>query len=176
MKFLKRDSRRISKMLKSRSAVFQKKMQFFSREDLEKFEKKNLSPLAIKNCESAGRDFFEEFDEFRLDFQRDRDRILHSKSFRRLAGKTQVLRAASGDHFRSRLSHSLEVAQIARSFARALKLNEDLAETIALAHDLGHTPFGHAGETAMNDLMMRFDKNFEHNAQSRRIVEKLEKK
>jgi len=148
----------------------------FPREKLENEEKTRLAVFAVRNCESVGRSFLEKPDEFRLDFQRDRDRVLHSKSFRRLKGKTQVVTATVGDHFRSRLSHTLEVAQISRSLARNLRANEDLAETIALAHDLGHTPFGHAGETAMNDLLHRFGENFEHNLQSRRIVEKLEEK
>lgn len=143
---------------------------------LEALEKKNLAPYAVKNTESQGRAFLEKKDPFRLDFQRDRDRIIHAKAFRRLKGKTQVFVSHYGDHYRSRLSHTLEVAQIARDIARNLKLNEDLAESIALAHDLGHTPFGHAGEEALNDVMLRFGKTFEHNLQSKRIVEKLEKK
>ncbi len=144
--------------------------------ELEKQEKSNLAPYAIKNVESQGREFLEKKDPFRLEFQRDRDRIIHAKAFRRLKGKTQVFVSHYGDHYRSRLSHTLEVSQIARDVARNLKLNEDLAESIALAHDLGHTPFGHAGETALNDLMQRFGKKFEHNQQSKRIVEKIEKK
>jgi len=147
----------------------------FTREDLEKEENNRLASFAIKNSINCQRQFAEVKDNFRLDFQRDRDRILHCKSFRRLKGKTQVFVSYHGDHFRSRLTHTLEVAQISRSLARSLRVNEDLAETIALAHDLGHTPFGHAGEKAMNDLMQRFSNSFEHNEQSRRIVEKLEK-
>lgn len=145
-----------------------------SRQDLEERELVMLADYAVRNLESKDRDFAETPSETRLGFQRDRDRVLHSKSFRRLKGKTQVFVAHHGDHFRSRLTHTLEVAQIARSLARILKVNEDLAETIALAHDLGHTPFGHAGEEAMRELMHRFGEVFEHNAQSRRIVEKLE--
>ncbi len=147
-----------------------------NRSQLEQQEEKTLASFAIKNTDSQGRDHQEQQDDFRLDFQRDRDRILHSKAFRRLKGKTQVFVAHHGDHFRSRLSHTLEVAQIARSLARNLALNEDLAETIALAHDLGHTPFGHAGEKAMNEIMQKFNSEFEHNNQSRRVVEFLEDK
>ncbi len=148
----------------------------FSRDQLEERELKMLPSYALCNRESKGRDFLETPSSSRLDFQRDRDRVLHSKAFRRLKGKTQVFVSHHGDHFRSRLTHTLEVAQIARSLARTLKCNEDLAETIALAHDLGHTPFGHSGEEAMRDLMHRYGEIFEHNAQSRRIVEKLEKR
>ncbi len=147
-----------------------------TREELEQEELKRLAPYAIFNAKSKGRDYDENHDLYRLDFQRDRDRVLHCKAFRRLKGKTQVFVSHYGDHFRSRLTHSLEVAQIACAIARGLRVNEDLTECIALAHDLGHTPFGHAGEDAMNELMHRFGLDFEHNAQSRRIVEKLEKK
>lgn len=151
-------------------------MFILSIKELEAREKKNLATYAVLNAESKGRDFLEKKDPFRLEFQRDRDRIIHTKAFRRLKGKTQVFVSHYGDHYRSRLSHTLEVAQIARDIARNLQLNEDLAESIALAHDLGHTPFGHAGEEALNDVMQRFGKTFEHNLQSKRIVEKLEKK
>ncbi|MBI5414055.1 deoxyguanosinetriphosphate triphosphohydrolase [Candidatus Peregrinibacteria bacterium] len=147
-----------------------------TRQDLENRELHMLPPYAIRNVESKGRDHEELKSPTRLEFQRDRDRVLHSKAFRRLKGKTQVFVAHYGDHFRSRLTHTLEVAQIARSLARILQGNEDLSETIALAHDLGHTPFGHAGEEAMRELMHRFGLDFEHNAQSRRIVEILEKR
>src|SRR5665648_52178 len=116
------------------------------REDLEKREYSILSPFAAKSAESKGREHEEAKCEFRTDFQRDRDRIVHSKSFRRLMHKTQVFLAPEGDHFRTRLTHTLEVSQIARTIARGLGLNEDLAEAIALGHDLGHTPFGHNGE------------------------------
>lgn len=146
----------------------------FLRQYLEQQELDVLPPYAIRNAESRGRAFTETPSQTRLGFQRDRDRVLHSKAFRRLKGKTQVFVAHHGDHFRSRLTHSLEVAQIARSLSRILGGNEDLTEAIALAHDLGHTPFGHAGQEAMRDLMHRFGLTFEHNAQSRRIVEKLE--
>lgn len=147
-----------------------------TRAELEQEERKRLAPYATYNAKAGGREFVEPKDDFRLDFQRDKDRVLHSKSFRRLKGKTQVFVAHYGDHFRSRLTHSLEVAQLARALARTLRANEDLAECIALAHDLGHTPFGHAGEEAMNELLHRYGHDFEHNAQSRRIVEKLERK
>lgn len=121
---------------------------------------------------SLGRDIFEEPCEFRTDYQRDRDRIIHCKSFRRLKHKTQVFLSPEGDHYRTRLTHTLEVSQIARTIARALRLNEDLTEAIALGHDLGHTPFGHAGERALNELMPQGFRHFEH---SKRVVEKLEK-
>lgn len=122
--------------------------------------------------ESKGRMHDEEKCDIRTDFQRDRDRIIHSKSFRRLKHKTQVFLAPGGDHYRTRLTHTLEVAQIARTIARALRLNEDLTEAIALGHDLGHTPFGHAGERALSKYTAR---PFLHNEQSVRVVEKLEK-
>lgn len=149
---------------------------FLNRKALEERENLILAPFAVKNSQSNGRMHDEPKDEFRTDFQRDRDRIIHSKAFRRLKGKTQVFVANHGDHYRSRLTHTMEVAQLARDMARTIGLNEDLAETIALAHDLGHTPFGHAGEQALNDCMHRFGGKFEHNAQSRRIVEFLERK
>ena len=116
------------------------------REETELWEKERLSEFASKSAESAGRDRPIGPDDLRTDYQRDRDRILHSKSFRRLKFKTQVFIAPEGDHFRTRLTHTLEVQQVARTIARALRLNEDLAEAIALGHDLGHTPFGHIGE------------------------------
>ncbi|MBI2453903.1 deoxyguanosinetriphosphate triphosphohydrolase [Candidatus Peregrinibacteria bacterium] len=144
------------------------------RKQLEVLEKKNLAPYAVISAESAGREFSEAEDSTRTEFQRDRDRIIHSKAFRRLSGKTQVFVATYGDHFRDRLSHSLAVAQIARDIARNLRLNEDLCEAIALAHDLGHTPFGHAGEKTLNSIMKTFGRHFEHNEQSKRIVERLE--
>ena len=138
------------------------------RERTEELEYKMLSPYAAKSREAVRKLPMEECD-FRTKFQRDRDRILHSKSFRRLKHKTQVYIVA-GDHYRTRLTHSLEVAQISRTIARALRLNEDLTEAIALGHDVGHTPFGHAGEGVMNDLLG----GFRHNEQSLRIVEFLE--
>jgi len=134
----------------------------------------NLADFAQKNATSRGRKFTETPDPNRGPFQRDRDRIIHARSFRRLSGKMQVLPPSSGDHFRNRLSHTLEVAQISRDLARQLNLNEDLAEAVALAHDLGHPPFGHAGEMTLNKKMKEFGKNFEHNAQSLRVVEFFE--
>ncbi|MFV0518330.1 MAG: deoxyguanosinetriphosphate triphosphohydrolase [Aminipila sp.] len=141
------------------------------REDLEKREYEILTPLASKAAESKGRDMEEEKCLVRTDFQRDRDRIIHSKSFRRLMHKTQVFLAPEGDHFRTRLTHTIEVAQIARTIARGLALNEDLTEAIALGHDLGHTPFGHSGETILNNV---HPGGFKHNVQSLRVVEVLE--
>jgi len=138
-------------------------------------EAKNLASYAIKSGESAGRRHKESVDDDRLCFQRDKDRIVHSKAFRRLDEKTQVFMAGSGDHYRTRLTHTLEVAQVARDIARRLQLNEDLAEAIALAHDLGHPPFGHAGEQALDDVMRTFGQHFDHNEQSRRVVEALER-
>lgn len=134
-----------------------------------------LAGYAIKSAASAGRRFAENIEDERLCFQRDKDRIVHSKAFRRLDEKTQVFMAGVGDHYRTRLTHTLEVAQIARDISRRLDLNEDLCEAIALAHDLGHPPFGHAGEEALNDIMKAFGSHFEHNEQSRRVVEVLEK-
>lgn len=145
------------------------------RTSLEEKEAKNLAPYAIKSKQSKGRKFEEKADDERLCFQRDKDRIIHCKAFRRLDEKTQVFVAGSGDHYRTRLTHTLEVAQIARDIARRLCLNEDLCEAIALAHDLGHPPFGHAGEAALNEVMEKYDMRFEHNEQSRRVVEVLEK-
>ncbi len=141
------------------------------RERLEKGEER-LSPLAARASLSRGRQTPEDECPWRLSFQRDRDRILHCKAFRRLKHKTQVFVAPAGDHYRTRLTHTLEVSQIARTIARALNLNEDLTEAIAMGHDLGHTPFGHAGEGALNGLMPG---GFHHNEQSLRVVEVLEK-
>lgn len=134
-------------------------------------EKKILAPQATFAAYSRGRRQPEEDDRFRTCFQRDRDRIIHSKSFRRLKTKTQVFIKPYGDHFRTRLTHTLEVMQISRSIARALRLNEDLTEAIALGHDLGHTPFGHAGERALAGIIG----HFRHNEQSLRVVDILEK-
>jgi dGTPase len=145
----------------------------FGRADLEQREQEILAPYAVKSAHSGGREYPEEEHPFRLAFQRDRDRIVHSTAFRRLEYKTQVFVNHEGDHFRTRLTHTLEVAQIARTIARSLCLNEDLTEAIALAHDLGHPPFGHAGERAMNEMMQPYG-GFEHNQQSLRIVEVLE--
>lgn len=148
----------------------------FSREKLEAMEEASLAPYALKSNQSKGRLFEEEKDKYRTCFQRDRDRVIHSKAFRRLKGKTQVFIARFGDHYRSRLTHTMEVAQLSRDMARTLNLNEDLAETIALAHDLGHTPFGHSGQDAMHEMMQQYGGRFEHNEQSKRVVEKLEEK
>lgn len=142
------------------------------RERTQETESRILSPFAALSSKSRGRRRPEEEDELRTVFQRDRDRIIHCKSFRRLKHKTQVFLSPEGDHYRTRLTHTLEVSQIARTIARALLLNEDLTEAIALAHDLGHTPFGHAGERALNQLN---PKGFRHYEQSVRVVEKLEK-
>jgi dGTPase len=133
-----------------------------------------LEPYAVPLTGTLGRTFSEEEDVTRSAFQRDRDRILHTQAFRRLAGKTQVFTSGSGDHYRTRMSHTLEVAQISRDSARFLGLNEDLAECIALAHDLGHTPFGHAGEEALSECMKPYDISFEHNDESVAIVTQLE--
>lgn len=141
------------------------------RQMLELREHEILSPYAAFSDCSLGRDTYEEQCDIRPVYQRDRDRILHSKSFRRLKHKTQVFLAPEGDHYRTRLTHTLEVAQIARTLAKALLLNEELTEAIALGHDLGHTPFGHAGERALNDVC---PSGFEHHLQSIRVVEKLE--
>lgn len=131
-----------------------------------------LSKYAAFSDESLGRDVFEEPCDIRPIYQRDRDKIIHSKAFRRLKGKTQVFLSPEGDHYRTRLTHTLEVSQIARTIAKTLQLNEDLTEAIALGHDLGHTPFGHAGERALNRVC---EGGFEHHLQSIRVVEILEK-
>jgi dGTPase len=131
----------------------------------------NLSPHAIRSRLSRGRERHEPSDPVRTAFQRDRDRIIHSKSFRRLKHKTQVFIAPPGDHYVTRLTHTLEVSQIARTIARALNLNEDLTEAIALGHDLGHTPFGHVGEDVLDEL---YSEGFQHNEQSLRVVDVLE--
>ena len=131
-----------------------------------------LSRYASKSRLTKGRRVSEEKCEIRTDFQRDRDRIIHSKAFRRMKHKTQVFISPEGDHYRTRLTHTLEVSQIARTIARALRLNEDLTEAIALGHDLGHTPFGHAGERALNLICPN---GFEHNVQSLRVIDRLEK-
>lgn len=142
------------------------------REEQEKREHQYMSRFASFSDESRGRDRYEEQCDVRTVYQRDRDRILHCKSFRRLKHKTQVFLAPEGDHYRTRLTHTLEVAQIARSISRALRLNEDLTEAIALGHDLGHTPFGHAGERTLDRICSM---GFSHYRQSIRVVEKLEK-
>ena len=134
-----------------------------------------LAPYAASAENSRGRVHAEDPPGGRTEFQRDRDRIVHCASFRRLVYKTQVFVNHEGDHYRTRLTHSLEVAQIARSMARSLRVNEDLAEAISLAHDLGHTPFGHAGQDALNECMKDFG-GFEHNLQSLRVVDQLEQR
>ncbi len=149
-----------------------------TKRDLEEIELKVLAKYATKSVNSVGRKTVERdgTSKFgRLEFQKDRDRIIHSRAFRRLDEKTQVFPALFGDHYRTRLTHTLEVAQISRDIARRLGLNEDLAEAIALAHDLGHPPFGHAGEDALDEMMREYGMRFEHNEQSKRVVEKLEK-
>ncbi len=143
------------------------------RESLEEIERKSLSKYATFSSESLGRDTDEEECDIRTCFQRDRDRIIHCKSFRRMKHKTQVFLAPAGDHYRTRLTHTLEVSQIARTIAKALRMNEDLTEAIALGHDLGHTPFGHAGEDALNKVC---ECGFAHYKQSLRVVEIIEKK
>lgn len=141
------------------------------RERTQMIEKQILSPYAALSSQTRGRDISEKECEIRTPYQRDRDRILHCKAFRRLKHKTQVFLSPEGDHYRTRLTHTLEVSQIARTIARALLLNEDLTEAVALGHDLGHTPFGHAGEKALNSLS---PDGFRHYEQSVRVVERLE--
>lgn len=146
-----------------------------SRQQLEAFEYQTLAPYAVKSADSRGRVHTEDEPPMRTVFQRDRERILHTTAFRRLEYKTQVFVNFEGDYYRTRLTHTLEVAQVGRALARALGLNEDLVEGICLAHDLGHPPFGHAGEYMLNDLMAD-NGGFEHNRQSLRIVTELEKR
>lgn len=146
-----------------------------TRLEWESLENDTLAPFAQKSGKTKGRRFPEEEHPYRSVYQRDRDRVIHSRAFRRLQYKTQVFVNHEGDHYRTRLTHTTEVAQVSRILARAMRLNEDLAEAIALAHDLGHPPFGHAGETSLNELMKDFG-GFEHNRQSLRIVDKLEKR
>src|SRR5215211_4905407 len=141
------------------------------REMLERIEHETMVPRAAKSNETRGRDRAEDEDDIRPSYQRDRDRIIHCKSFRRLKHKTQVFLAPEGDHYRTRLTHVLEVTQIARTVAKSLRLNETLAEAIGLGHDLGHSAFGHAGEAALNKLVKG---GFDHYRQSVRVVEKLE--
>jgi dGTPase len=145
------------------------------RRDFEEVEDATLAPYAMHSRESRGRVHPEPEHNFRLAFQRDRDRIIHSTAFRRLEYKTQVFVNHEGDYYRTRLTHTIETAQITRTIAKALRLNEDLSEAVALSHDLGHTPFGHAGERVLNQLMAAHG-GFEHNQQSLRIVEFLERR
>jgi dGTPase len=141
---------------------------------IRKLEERSLSPLAVRSYETRGRLHPEDECEVRTPFQRDRDRIIHSKPFRRLKGKTQVFIDPAGDHFRTRMTHTLETTAISRVVARALRLNEDLVEAIGLGHDTGHTPFGHAGEDALDEaLQQAFGRGFRHNEQSLRIAEQL---
>ncbi|HET6352275.1 MAG TPA: deoxyguanosinetriphosphate triphosphohydrolase [Coriobacteriia bacterium] len=156
-------------------------MMIISRKDLEAAEHERLRPQAAFSDATRGRETPVELDPYRTEYQRDRDRILHCKAFRRLSHKTQVFLTPEGDHYRTRLTHTLEVAQISRSIARVLGLNEDLTEAIALGHDLGHTPFGHTGESALDDALKAIaadypdaPKAYHHNEQSLRIVESLE--
>lgn len=156
-------------------------MSVLTRVDIEAGEHASLCPRAAFSDETRGRTRPLELDPYRTEYQRDRDRIIHSKAFRRLMHKTQVFLAPEGDHYRTRLTHTLEVAQIARSVARAMRLNEDLTEAIALAHDLGHTPFGHVGEDALTNCFAELASAypnvpdaFHHNEQSLRVIEVLE--
>ena len=144
-----------------------------TREEMEATERAVLAPFAEKSGDSRGRKYSETSHSYRTEFQRDRARVIHSRAFRRLEYKTQVFLNGTGDHLRTRLTHSIEVASISRTIARALRLNEDLAEAIALAHDLGHTPFGHSGEEMLSECM-RDHGGFDHNRQSVRVVELLE--
>lgn len=139
------------------------------------YKENHLKPYAVKSINSKGRIYKEAGNSIRSPYQRDRDRIIHSSSFRRLKHKTQVFVNTEGDHYRTRLTHSMEVSQIARTLARSLSLNEDLSETLSLSHDLGHSPFGHAGEEALNHCMERYG-GFDHNIQTLRIVTLLENK
>jgi dGTPase len=145
------------------------------RHELERLERETLAPYAQFSADTRGRKYRELSPDWRTEYQRDRDRVIHSRAFRRLEYKTQVFLNGTGDHLRTRLTHTMEVVALARSISRALRLNEDLAETIALAHDLGHPPFGHKGEAVLNRLMKPYG-GFEHNQQSLRIVEELEQK
>lgn len=156
-----------------------------TRKDIEKQESRELAPYAARSSESRGRQHAEDEHPLRTAFQRDRDRIIHSTAFRRLEYKTQVFVNHEGDHYRTRLTHTLEVAQLARTIARTLGLNEDLSETIALAHDIGHTPFGHSGEDALTEIIIELKKRgdkdikidrFEHNRQGLRVVTMLERR
>ncbi len=146
-----------------------------TREELEQLERQILAPYAQFSGDSLGRKYKEPPPDWRTEYQRDRDRVIHSRAFRRLEYKTQVFLNGTADHLRTRLTHTMEVAAISRNIARALRLNEDLTETIALAHDLGHSPFGHKGEVVLNRLMKAHG-GFEHNRQSLRIVEEIEQK
>lgn len=156
-------------------AKFQIMISLRTQKVLADMEASNLADYAVKSLKSKGRTFKERLDDNRLCFQKDKERIIHCKAFRRLDKKTQVFIALIGDHYRTRLTHTLEVAQISRDMARRLGLNEDLCEAVSLAHDLGHPPFGHGGEEALNEIMKKHGMNFEHNEQSLLTVSKLEK-
>jgi dGTPase len=147
-----------------------------NRQQIEALEEKYLAPYAVKSSQSQGRVYAEEEAKDRTCFQRDRNRVIYSKSFMRLRGKTQVVYAHHGDHFRTRSTHTHYVANVSRDLARALGLNEDLAEVIGLAHDLGHTCFGHEGQDALSECLKKYGSHFEHNEQSLHIVTRLEKK
>lgn len=147
----------------------------FLRKDIEERENRELSPFAMKSIHSKGRKYSEDEHPYRGIFQRDKDRVIHCTAFRRLEYKTQVFVNHEGDYYRTRLTHTMEVAQISRSVARALNLNEDLTEAIALSHDLGHAPFGHSGEDALKELMSKWG-GFDHNLQALRVVDLLEKR
>jgi len=155
--------------------IYEKANMFFTRQQLEEIEDKSLASYGMRSKDSKGRAYLDSEPDYRTTFQRDRDRILHTTAFRRLEYKTQVFINFEGDYFRTRLTHTLEVAQIGRTFARALGANEDLVEGICLAHDLGHSPFGHSGEIALARLMKDFG-GFDHNKQSLRIVTELEQR
>ena len=147
----------------------------FSRQELEEIEDRSLAPYGARSKDSKGRAYLDSEPDYRTAFQRDRDRVLHTTAFRRLEYKTQVFINFEGDYFRTRLTHTLEVSQVGRTIARALGANEDLVEAICLAHDLGHSPFGHAGESTLSKLMKDFG-GFDHNKQSLRIVTELEQR
>ncbi|MDE1920079.1 MAG: deoxyguanosinetriphosphate triphosphohydrolase [Candidatus Omnitrophica bacterium] len=147
-----------------------------TRKDIEELESKVLAPYAMKSKDAGARQYSEPAHEWRTSFQRDRDRIVHAEAFRKLEYKTQVFVIFEGDYYRTRLTHTIEVAQLARTLGRNLRLNEDLIEAVALAHDLGHPPFGHAGEAALNEIVREADIEFNHNFRSYEIVAKLEKK
>jgi len=147
----------------------------YTRQDLEENENRSLAPYGVRSKDSKGRAYLDDEPDYRSSFQRDRDRVLHTTAFRRLEYKTQVFINFEGDYFRTRLTHTLEVAQVGRTLARALGANEDLVETICLAHDLGHSPFGHAGEYTLARLM-KDSGGFDHNKQSLRIVTELEQR
>ena len=165
----------------NRSAGIREGKMLLKRGDLERRETEVLAPYAMKSSETAGRKHPEEPDPYRTAYQRDRDRIIHSTAFRRLEYKTQVFVNHEGDYYRTRLTHTIEVAQIAQTVARALGLNEDLTEAISLAHDVGHTPFGHSGEEGLREAMSAAmveegERGFEHNAHGLRVVDLLEKR